>query len=388
MIDATAGHAFDSEQESLISAEELLTFATNAAMLLASSLEEALMVETTLRIIGDLAATQREPQQNAVVIGRDKLQDLVDQQLHALTQAETCESDQHRPQAKPLLQPSSLPEHTLPSRAEPMPLAVAGSMLEPQSLPSSTATSSTTLPVSERRAPVARAHTERRVPDSHLCLGIRFDWHHRDVQAKSGAQLASSSARSSPSLPGQAMGMSAAARRGAPMTAPDDLASVLQAAGGDTNKPELWQTDGHPWLHLSVRRWFAGLGLVRARVERWLPPVGLDPPLWHIAHADGDEEDLEMHEVGDSLVMAVLEPVTSASGSDSVTVDSTSDGESIPALTTPAEIAAAVARLPTTNLLVRVEGALASRTQVCRVRIGVVVREVCASRKVVSPDDV
>lgn len=41
---------------------------------------------------------------------------------------------------------------------------------------------------------------------------------------------------------------------------------------------------------------------VYGTVVGWLPQAGEDVALWHIVHADGDEEDLELHEVLESLV--------------------------------------------------------------------------------------
>ncbi len=32
-------------------------------------------------------------------------------------------------------------------------------------------------------------------------------------------------------------------------------------------------------------------------IVAWLPAEGDDPALWHVEHDDGDEEDLEEHEV-------------------------------------------------------------------------------------------
>jgi hypothetical protein len=37
-------------------------------------------------------------------------------------------------------------------------------------------------------------------------------------------------------------------------------------------------------------------------VVGWLPATAGDAALWHVVHADGDEEDLEEHELTASLV--------------------------------------------------------------------------------------
>ena len=38
---------------------------------------------------------------------------------------------------------------------------------------------------------------------------------------------------------------------------------------------------------------YAGHGLVDGKVALWLPAAEGEPPLFHIVHEDGDEEDLE-----------------------------------------------------------------------------------------------
>jgi len=69
-----------------------------------------------------------------------------------------------------------------------------------------------------------------------------------------------------------------------------------------------WKEDGHDWIGKKVLRVLEG-GLigrrsVKATVTRWMPP-GADPvedfAMWHIVHADGDEEDLEEHEMVQAL---------------------------------------------------------------------------------------
>lgn len=42
--------------------------------------------------------------------------------------------------------------------------------------------------------------------------------------------------------------------------------------------------------------------VVYGSIVGWLPQSGEDVALWHIVHSDGDEEDLELHEVLDCLV--------------------------------------------------------------------------------------
>jgi hypothetical protein len=74
--------------------------------------------------------------------------------------------------------------------------------------------------------------------------------------------------------------------------------------------PAEWRVDGHPWLGERVRRtsWATKRyadGYHDGTLTAWLPegedPDG-DPALWRMVHDDGDEEDLEEHEVCEALV--------------------------------------------------------------------------------------
>ena len=56
-----------------------------------------------------------------------------------------------------------------------------------------------------------------------------------------------------------------------------------------------WLTHGHEWLGASVRRVFDGEG-TNGKVVKWARAAGDDPPIWHMCHEDGDEEDLEEEE--------------------------------------------------------------------------------------------
>ena len=40
------------------------------------------------------------------------------------------------------------------------------------------------------------------------------------------------------------------------------------------------------------------------RIVSWLPADGDDPPLWHLVHHDGDEEDLEGYEAEEGIAAA------------------------------------------------------------------------------------
>ena len=57
-----------------------------------------------------------------------------------------------------------------------------------------------------------------------------------------------------------------------------------------------WLTSGHPDCGVMVRRFFwtkeEKWDVIDATVEAVLPADGDDPPMWHIKHSNGDEEDL------------------------------------------------------------------------------------------------
>jgi len=77
------------------------------------------------------------------------------------------------------------------------------------------------------------------------------------------------------------------------------IASVPKAETED----EEWQTDGHPWIGQEVMRVFGPSRRATAKVTKWIPAgKGVDEPaLWHLLHPDGDEEDLEEHEMEESI---------------------------------------------------------------------------------------
>jgi len=68
---------------------------------------------------------------------------------------------------------------------------------------------------------------------------------------------------------------------------------------GSERKP--WLPSGHAAIGRSVRRFFAadkGPPIISDGViVGWLPPDGVDEALWHMVHADGDEEDLDEMEM-------------------------------------------------------------------------------------------
>ena len=69
-----------------------------------------------------------------------------------------------------------------------------------------------------------------------------------------------------------------------------------------------WQTAGHEWIGHRLLRVFERRS-IGATVTRWAPEDGDDPALWHVEHDDGDEEDLEHHEVEKALAAAYARPL-------------------------------------------------------------------------------
>jgi hypothetical protein len=70
-------------------------------------------------------------------------------------------------------------------------------------------------------------------------------------------------------------------------------------------RPHEYITEGSALVGRRVRREFGkgrAVRVVVGRIVGWLPPEGSDSALWHVRHLDGDEEDLELHEVEAALV--------------------------------------------------------------------------------------
>ena len=57
-----------------------------------------------------------------------------------------------------------------------------------------------------------------------------------------------------------------------------------------------WLERGHPHLRCRVRRFF-DTAVSDGTITRWLPAAQGEPALWNMTHEDGDQEDLEAHEV-------------------------------------------------------------------------------------------
>ena len=82
-----------------------------------------------------------------------------------------------------------------------------------------------------------------------------------------------------------------------------EMAAILTDLSADPPPPRLddeWLDSG-PHVGARVRLMFEGVGESEGTVVRYLPPDGDDCALWHIEHDDGDEEDLEEHELADGL---------------------------------------------------------------------------------------
>lgn len=74
--------------------------------------------------------------------------------------------------------------------------------------------------------------------------------------------------------------------------------------------PSVYSTEGSPYIGMKVKRTFgrgADKYVMVGVITGWLPPgVGEDgapePPIWHVLHADGDDEDLDEREVKKCLL--------------------------------------------------------------------------------------
>merc|ERR1712086_944684 len=69
-----------------------------------------------------------------------------------------------------------------------------------------------------------------------------------------------------------------------------------------------WLDEGHEWIGLKVIRQF-GTKQFRGCVTKWVPANedDGDEALWHVVHTDGDEEDLNVDEMTESLELARVE---------------------------------------------------------------------------------
>ena len=77
----------------------------------------------------------------------------------------------------------------------------------------------------------------------------------------------------------------------------DALAAFTQ---GTTLAPG-WRVEGHPWIGMSMRRFFDER-LIDGKVVRWFQGGDEHENLWHVVHEDGDEEDLNEDEMALAIV--------------------------------------------------------------------------------------
>jgi hypothetical protein len=80
--------------------------------------------------------------------------------------------------------------------------------------------------------------------------------------------------------------------------------------GAEEDPTEGWRDEGHEYLGRRVARPFEGGLMVLGRITRWLPAGDgeNEPPLFHVDHDDGDEEDLEEYECIDAFELYKTTP--------------------------------------------------------------------------------
>jgi hypothetical protein len=74
------------------------------------------------------------------------------------------------------------------------------------------------------------------------------------------------------------------------------LKATIKARFDITPPAAEYEKTGSEYIGRSVKREF-GKRIVIGKIVSWLPPQDADEALWHVIHPDGDEEDLEEHEV-------------------------------------------------------------------------------------------
>ena len=82
------------------------------------------------------------------------------------------------------------------------------------------------------------------------------------------------------------------------------MAAYDESAEAAAEALEGWRYDGHEWIGARVRRSYEKTKAISVgTIRKWLPadPATGDPPLWRAVHDDGDEEDLEEHEVKEAV---------------------------------------------------------------------------------------
>lgn len=73
---------------------------------------------------------------------------------------------------------------------------------------------------------------------------------------------------------------------------------IEASTGSEIDHSIPWQSKG-PYIGVSLLRTFLDQPPVKAVVTQWAPAgeAADEPALWHVVHVDGDEEDLEFHEL-------------------------------------------------------------------------------------------
>ena len=168
-----------------------------------------------------------------------------------------------------------------------------------RSAPSSTAWTPTSPPTAARRrtralgALVDRMDADLAADDS---AGVELEY---DVIGRTlhyDAAGPSASARADAASDGDASDGDASDGDASDGDASDGDASDGSDGGDDDDEDDEWQTDGSDYLDRVGRRFFDGAP-VDGTITMWRPAAGGEPAVWHMAHDDGDEEDLEEHEV-------------------------------------------------------------------------------------------
>lgn len=77
-----------------------------------------------------------------------------------------------------------------------------------------------------------------------------------------------------------------------------ELKTSLKARFEISEPLQAYQDSGHPYIGRQVLRTFGkSKKTTHGLIVGWLPAEENDPPIWHVQHQDGDEEDLEEHEL-------------------------------------------------------------------------------------------
>lgn len=86
--------------------------------------------------------------------------------------------------------------------------------------------------------------------------------------------------------------------------APHAPTPAREVAEGEDDDDDEWQVAGHGLLGRRVRCFFDGGHPKDGRITKWLRVSAGEPPLFHAVYDDGDEGDLEQHEVAGAIFNA------------------------------------------------------------------------------------